>query len=299
MPTINHKKLFNRDFVKNANAGKEGKDKQSYNQYIRDKIKAAPIDENGKKINPIDMTRVVMTNYMGPYSREDKKGNKTQFYLCEFQAALDQKDPKNLYKEDARLGLKSNFQRDANGDLITEKDENGQPKMTADGKPMYKNASLQQVDKAKFDNLFKNGIHTPRLTVDGKPVINKQGQAIDYVVCNCAIERVEQPVVRTFEADGKTVKQPVLDDAGKTRKDIYYAPVLDYIQTKDLTYDKAGNVIEATDIPKFDPQKHFENAKEASASTKSFYEKDKEGAALEAEAQAGMSAPTTDAPEFE
>jgi len=289
----NFNKLFNPDFVKKHNQAlvAAGKPKQSYNDYIKSTL--ADARAKGKEA-PIEMTRIVMSNYMGPYT--DTKGK--AYYLCEFNKALDQMDKSELVKEDARFGLKNNFQRDDKGNFIQQVDDKGQPMTTINEKgetvPMYKNASLQRVDKEKFDNLMKNGIHTPRLKQDGTPVVNKENRAIDYVVFKAALQRVERPVT-AMDKDTKVISNVIDPETGKQRIDTYYAPVLDYIQTKDMTFGPDGKATDVKPIPQFDAAKHYENAKYASASAPTYAEAHPKEAQNEAQIDgAEMQAPTDD-----
>lgn len=266
----NFNRLFKPEYVKAMNANKDSK--VSYHDYIQSKL--AEARKEGKEA-PIEMHRIVMDNYMGPYTdKNDKK-----YYLCSFNKALDQTAPEDLVQEDTRYGLRNNFQRDKDGNFIQELDESGNPKTTVNKEgqtvPVYKNASLQRVDEDKFKNLMKNGIHSERLTKDGKRIFNAQNQAIDYVVFKAAIQSVEKPVRVNKEVDdgkGHTVNVlvNVLNEEGRQRVDKFYAPVLDYIQTKDMEFDANGKAIPDTvkTIPAFDPAAHFANVEAAKTAPK-------------------------------
>ena len=230
----------------------------SYKKQVEAAIKAKK-EGTGKGV---DYYRIVMMNAIKTTTKDGKP-----MVLAEFGTALDQKDPSDLVKADARFGLKNNFKRDANGNFVDKED--AEPVVNSKGETVkqHVNSKLQPISEEMYNKIITTAAQTPRLDKDGNQVFNENKNTgvkspIYYAVFEAPLRRVEKVVK---DANGVEVRDPA---TGQARKDMYYAPVLEaahFFQTDPET----GKALKGADgkpvlLPAFDANKHFENAQIAS-----------------------------------
>lgn len=230
----------------------------------------------------VDYYRIVMMNAIKTTTKDGKP-----MVLAEFGTALDQKDPSMLVKADARFGLKNNFKRDASGNFVDKED--AEPVTNAKGETVkqHVNSKLQPISEEMYNKIITTAAQTPRLDKDGNQVFNENKNTgvkspIYYAVFEAPLRRVEKVVK---DANGIEVRDPATN---QVRKDMYYAPVLEAAhfyktdpETGKALKDADGKVVL---LDAFNPDKHFENAKIASAME-----------APQAQAQADKATPTVEA----